>query len=155
MGDVMARIARVLRFAAVLGLAGYGLTTAALAGTLTATMLGGPRIAATPGSVGSADTMASGSSALRVIGGAGNAAAIPISGAAGIAPTGVAAFNAPASNGNVNAGSDASRGPDQKWGDPLSAGLYDSDSVHAGLNYYYSSGRDGSEGAVGFSVTFH
>ncbi len=47
-----------------------------------------------------------------------------------------------------------SRGVDEKWGDPLNAGIYDSDSMHAGFSYYYGNSQGASQGGIGFSLTF-
>ena len=58
------------------------------------------------------------------------------------------------SNSNTAASNDEQRGPDAKWGDPLSTNLLDSDSVRAGFHYYAGSSEGGSQGGVGFSLTF-
>ena len=58
------------------------------------------------------------------------------------------------SSSNGAASNDEQRGPDEKWGDPLSAKLVDTDRVQAGFHYYAGSGWNGSQGGVGFSLTF-
>ena len=58
------------------------------------------------------------------------------------------------SNSNGSASNDEQRGPDEKWGDPLSTKLVNTDRVQAGFNYYAGSGWNGSQGGVGFSLTF-
>ncbi len=42
----------------------------------------------------------------------------------------------------------------QKWGDPLNADLYDSDTMRARFDYYYDSSRGNEQGGIGFSLTF-
>ena len=55
--------------------------------------------------------------------------------------------------GSATSNSDQ-HGPDARWGDPLSTKLFDSDSVQAGFRYYAGSSEGGSQGGVGFSLTF-
>jgi hypothetical protein len=45
-------------------------------------------------------------------------------------------------------------GPDQKWGEPLGADVLDSGKVHAKLDYFMDSSRNGSETGVGVTLTF-
>lgn len=48
----------------------------------------------------------------------------------------------------------ATRGLDEKWGDPLKADLFDTRSVHGRLNYYYIAGQQGTQSGIGFTLTF-
>jgi hypothetical protein len=47
-----------------------------------------------------------------------------------------------------------SHGSDQKWGDPMSTDLLDSDHIHARLNYFAGSANGGTQTGVGISLSF-
>jgi hypothetical protein len=134
----MAEFGRRTR-SAVLGLALLALPTPVLASSLFISIGGGNHVTSTPGSGGGGDV----------------SALIPTVTPMSPAPAGSAilpftvgnSFSAP----NSDSSSD-SRGLDEKWGDPLNTKLFDSDTVHAGLNYYYGSGLGGTQGGVGFSL---
>jgi hypothetical protein len=139
----MADIGRALRFSLV-GLALLALPTQAAAGGVSGVVIfggGGNHVTATPGSGGGGDV----SALIPTVTPMSNAAP-----ASAILPFTMGnSFTAPSAN--ADSPSDRS-GLDEKWGDPLNTKLFDSDTVHAGLNYYYGSGLGGTQGGVGFSL---
>ena len=58
------------------------------------------------------------------------------------------------SNSTSATSNDEQRGPDAKWGDPLSTKLLDSDDLQAGFHYYAGSSQGGDQGGVSFTLTF-
>ncbi len=83
-------------------------------------------------------------------GGLPNAGTPPSLTAAPISPPGTNPF--PSVTSDAPAQVEHSSG--QNWGQPLGADLYDSDSVHARLNYYYNNDQTSPQQGVGFSLTF-
>lgn len=132
----MAAIARLIRFG-LLGLALLALPSNAFAVDILVSGVGGMHVAGTPGSSGGGDVSTLIPSVSRPAG----TAILPFT----------VGNSVTASSANSDSSSD-SRGLDEKWGDPLNTKLFDSDTVHAGLNYYYGSGLGGSQGGVGFSL---
>ena len=131
----MAAIARLIRFG-LLGLTLSALPSHAFAVDILVSGAGGMHVAGTPGSSGG-DVSTLIPSLARPAG----SAILPFT----------VGNSVTASGANSDSSSD-SRGLDEKWGDPLNTKLFDSDTVHAGLNYYYGSGLGGSQGGVGFSL---
>ncbi len=138
----MAAIARSFR-SGFLGLALLALPTQTVADGVSGALIlggGGTRTTLTSGSVGGGDVSVLIPSLATPAAPAG-ASILPFTVGNG--------FTAPAANADSSSNS---RGLDEKWGDPLNTRLFDSDKVHAGLNYYYGSGLGGSQGGVGFSL---
>ena len=127
----------------VAGVLAFGTLTPALGGTLTLSGAGQVTIV---GSSGSASTPAPAAPA---------AASTSVPSAA--APVYVGSFLSPRPVMTItqpSAASPESHGPDEKWGDPINADLFETDSVHAKLDYYAGSGNGGTQAGVGITLSF-
>ena len=150
MGGGISQLNRAIALAVALALVG----APALAGSLSGNLSG--RGGLTVGS-GSGTLMLQGTNTSAgapppgpTAGATSDPASAPANGGGVISPPGTNPF--PSVSADV--APEAAHSSGQNWGQPLGADIYDSDTVHARLNYYYNNDQTSPQQGVGFSLTF-